>query len=89
MKQVGSGLYGSVYKCRSTEDGQYYALKEFLKSRVKASLNENQPDIAALLSFDHPNVARVRNIIHAMDKVYFVMHYLSSRYGRSIDYQLR
>ena len=90
-KSVGSGQYGSVFKCINTENKQDYALKAFKKANITQPLTVDNPLITAMLKFDHPNIVKVSEVINDQnsDSVYFVMEYLSGRYGRSLDYQLQ
>ena len=90
-KSVGSGQYGSVFKCKNTENKQDYALKAFKKSNITNPLTADNPLVRAMLRFDHPNIVKVNEVINDQnsDSVYIVMEYLSGRYGRSLDYQLQ
>ena len=91
IKSVGGGRYGSVYKCINTDKKQDFALKEFKKSNIIESFSVNNPLVKSMLNFNHPNIAKVHEIIQEpnCDYTYFVMDYLSGKYGRSIEYQLQ
>ncbi len=65
VAEIGGGAYGTVYKARDRDSGQFVALKS-----VRVQTNQNGLPLStvrevALLKrleqFDHPNIVRYRN----------------------------
>lgn len=62
VAEIGGGAYGTVYKARDTESGQFVALKSVRVQTDKNGLPISTVREVALLKrleqFDHPNVVR-------------------------------
>lgn len=62
VAEIGGGAYGTVYKARDTESGQFVALKSVRVQTDQNGLPISTVREVALLrrleQFDHPNVVR-------------------------------
>lgn len=62
VAEIGGGAYGTVYKARDTESGQFVALKSMRVQTDQNGLPISTVREVALLrrleQFDHPNVVR-------------------------------
>lgn len=62
VAEIGGGAYGTVYKARDTESGQFVALKSVRVQTDQNGLPVSTVREVALLrrleQFDHPNVVR-------------------------------
>lgn len=75
---IGSGTFGSVYKCENKENGKVFALK-----KVKQfDPNEGFPittirEMRTLSMFNHPNIIRIEEIVSDKENgdVYLVLEY--------------
>ncbi|XP_008318355.1 cyclin-dependent kinase 4 [Cynoglossus semilaevis] len=66
VAEIGGGAYGTVYKARDTESGQFVALKSVRVQTDKNGLPISTVREVALLKrleqFDHPNVVRLMDV---------------------------
>ncbi|KAK5815304.1 kinase-like domain-containing protein [Linnemannia elongata] len=72
--KLGSGNFATVYKATSRNTGVVYAVKEVKKNeafnaKVEASLER---EIGILMSIDHPNLLRIRQVFNE-EKFYYVV----------------
>lgn len=81
LNKIHEGSYGIVFRAIDKVTGQTYAIKNVKIERNGrgfpfAALRE----INALLSIDHPNVIRMREVVTGseMDKIYVVMEYMEN-----------
>ena len=77
LEKIGEGTYGVVYKSRDKQTGDTIALK---KIRLEAD-DEGVPstairEISLLKSLQHPNVVRLRDVVHDETKLYLIFEYL-------------
>ena len=77
LEKIGEGTYGVVYKSRDKHTGDTIALK---KIRLEDD-NEGVPstairEISLLKSLNHPNVVRLRDVVHDETKLYLIFEYL-------------
>lgn len=77
LEKIGEGTYGVVYKSRDKQTGDTIALK---KIRLEDD-NEGVPstairEISLLKSLNHPNVVRLRDVVHDETKLYLIFEYL-------------
>ena len=82
-KVLGSGSYGTVYLCESSEDGQLYAMKIIKRYKLKSigpsgSVKTAISEMDILKSLAHTNIVKLHEIIDdpLKNKVYLVMDYL-------------
>nr|XP_057911511.1 cyclin-dependent kinase 4 [Doryrhamphus excisus]XP_057911512.1 cyclin-dependent kinase 4 [Doryrhamphus excisus] len=66
LAEIGGGAYGTVYKARDTESGQFVALKSVRVQTDNNGLPTSTVREVALLKrleqFDHPNVVRLMDV---------------------------
>ncbi|KAG9066293.1 hypothetical protein KI688_001514 [Linnemannia hyalina] len=72
--KLGSGNFATVYQATSRNTGVVYAVKEVKKNeafnaKVEASLER---EIGILMSIDHPNLLRIRQVFNE-EKFYYVV----------------
>ena len=77
LEKIGEGTYGVVYKSRDKQTGDTIALK---KIRLEAD-DEGVPstairEISLLKSLQHPNVVRLKDVVHDETKLYLIFEYL-------------
>ena len=79
IMQIGTGTYGTVYKCRGP-DGQIVALKH-IKIMARISSKDGIPlstirEINILHMLKHENIVTLKEIVSTKDdQIYFVFEY--------------
>jgi fused-like protein len=58
-KKLGSGLEGNIYQVKSKKDGNYYALKDIDKDRIK-SVDSVRRSTKYQKALKHPNIAEIK-----------------------------
>jgi cyclin-dependent kinase 2 len=86
VEKIGEGTYGVVYKARDRDTGDLVALK---KIRLEAE-DEGVPstairEISLLKELSHPNVVRLKDVIHWDAKLYLVFEFLDQDLKKYMD----
>lgn len=86
IEKIGEGTYGVVYKAKDRVSGELIALK---KIRLDAE-DEGVPstairEISLLRELQHPNVVRLKDVVHAENKLYLVFEFLEQDLKRYMD----
>lgn len=77
---IGQGTYGAVFKAKSKEDNEIYALKQV---KLEGSVSSTGFPVAGLreinvlLSLQHPNIIKVKEMVigNTTDQIFMVMEY--------------
>jgi serine/threonine-protein kinase 11 len=75
---IGRGGYGKVFAARDRQSQQLFAMKQIqlrLLARTRLGIAQLENEIALLTEFDHPNIIKLREVLHIPnhDTVYLVM----------------
>ena len=80
---LGSGAFGTVYLCESSENDQLYAMKVIKRCKLKSlgangSKQNSVNEMDVLKSLVHTNIVKLHEIIDdpLKKKIYLVMDYL-------------
>ena len=83
-KTLGSGAFGTVYLCESSENDQLYAMKVIKRCKLKTigidgTIKNSVNEMDVLKSLVHTNIVKLHEIIDdpLKNKIYLVMDYLS------------
>ena len=72
VSPIGFGTYGKVYKVKNKATGQYYALKEIIKSKFEV-LEAQIPNIEAINEIQTENNISIEEIINYKEYLYIIM----------------
>jgi serine/threonine protein kinase len=86
IEKIGEGTYGVVYKARDNIGGEIIALK---KIRLDAE-DEGVPstairEISLLKELQHTNIVRLKDVVHAENKLYLVFEFLDQDLKKYMD----
>mmetsp|Transcript_21911 Transcript_21911/g.36304 ORF Transcript_21911/g.36304 Transcript_21911/m.36304 type:complete len:300 (-) Transcript_21911:224-1123(-) len=86
IEKIGEGTYGVVYKAKDRQGGEIVALK---KIRLEAE-DEGVPstairEISLLKELRHPNIVRLKDVVHSENKLYLVFEYLDQDLKKYMD----
>jgi cyclin-dependent kinase-like len=73
---VGSGTFGSVYKCRDVQTGEMVAIKKFYSPYSSMDEVFEQWELQVLQTFNHPNIIHAKKIEIENEKLYIVFEHL-------------
>jgi len=85
LGKLGSGAYAKVKLCMSTEDNELYAMKVVHKSVLRkkrvgstTALDDVMREISIMKKLNHPNVAKLFEVINDPDEdtLFMIMEYL-------------
>lgn len=99
LEELGRGSFGSVCKCKSHKDNNYYAMKMISKKRLMrknrqlarrpgSQIDPLEPlyrEVAILKKIDHPNVVKLFEVIDDIQVDNFYMIFELMSYGVVID----
>ena len=88
---IGKGAYSSVFLVTKIDSMQKFAMKTISKHKIESEGLKNQiikeKDIMRMLL--HPNIVKLHSTFSDMDRVYFIIEYVSSRSLRDVLKQQR
>jgi serine/threonine protein kinase len=85
-KKLGEGTYGIVYKAENVYTGEEVALKAIrLESEEEGVPCTAIREISLLKELDHPNVVRLIEIIHDVDKLTLVFEFCDQDLKQHLD----
>jgi len=85
-KKLGEGTYGVVYKAENVHTGEEVALKAIrLESEEEGVPCTAIREISLLKELDHPNVVRLIEIIHDVDKLTLVFEFCDQDLKQYLD----
>ncbi|KAL6047675.1 Cyclin-dependent kinase 11B [Balamuthia mandrillaris] len=78
LNRVQEGAYGVVHRALDKETGEIYALKKFKISSTESFPVTSLREISVLMSCDHPNIVKAREVVVGKDtnSFYLVMEFL-------------
>eukprot|EP01123_Difflugia_compressa_P008397 TRINITY_DN2498_c1_g1_i1.p1 TRINITY_DN2498_c1_g1~~TRINITY_DN2498_c1_g1_i1.p1 ORF type:complete len:298 (-),score=41.06 TRINITY_DN2498_c1_g1_i1:126-1019(-) len=85
-KKLGEGTYGIVYKAENINTGEEVALKSIrLESEEEGVPCTAIREISLLKELDHPNVVRLIEIVHDVDKLTLVFEFCDQDLKQHLD----
>jgi serine/threonine protein kinase len=79
QRQLGDGAYGRVVCARDNETGELVAIKGIKKRIERWNDALGLREVKALTTIKkHPNIVRLKQLIHENQMVYFVFEYCES-----------
>eukprot|EP01128_Nolandella_sp_AFSM9_P011282 TRINITY_DN7_c13_g1_i1.p1 TRINITY_DN7_c13_g1~~TRINITY_DN7_c13_g1_i1.p1 ORF type:complete len:329 (-),score=73.12 TRINITY_DN7_c13_g1_i1:294-1208(-) len=86
LGKLGEGTYGVVWKAQNSETGQVVALKRIrLESEEEGVPCTAIREISLLKELEHPNIVRLLEIIHDLDKLTLVFEYCKQDLKQLLD----
>ncbi|VDD92556.1 unnamed protein product [Enterobius vermicularis] len=77
LKKIGEGTYGVVYRAFERKAGIEVALKKIrLDSDSEGVPSTCIREISILKELDHPNIVKLRDVIHAGSRLFLVFEYI-------------
>eukprot|EP01086_Lenisia_limosa_P013355 TRINITY_DN42411_c0_g1_i1.p1 TRINITY_DN42411_c0_g1~~TRINITY_DN42411_c0_g1_i1.p1 ORF type:complete len:492 (-),score=86.45 TRINITY_DN42411_c0_g1_i1:33-1508(-) len=76
LEKLGDGHFATVFRCCCKKTGEYFAVKEVDKSKLKESnLREDQlmDEVRILQKLQHPNIVGITEVFESTEKLYVVM----------------
>ena len=67
VRQIGKGMYGTVYEGVERSSGQKFALKKLSLKGCESSLKRTLRELKTLRLLSHQNVVGLRRVIHIKD----------------------
>lgn len=86
IEKIGEGTYGVVYKAEDIMSGGFVAMKKIrLEQEDEGVPSTAIREIALLKGFEHQNVVKLVDVVHATQKLYLVFEYLDQDLKRYMD----
>ena len=77
LDKLGEGTYGVVYKARDKMTSEIIALKKIrLEYEDEGVPSTAIREISLLKEVQHPNVVKLKDIVHGEEKLYLIFEYL-------------
>ena len=71
-KKIGSGTYGHVYRGESKSTGEFFAIKQIPKTKIKR-FEHLEAEVSILSETDHPNIIKLVDKFEDPRNLYIVM----------------
>ncbi|XP_048028439.1 cyclin-dependent kinase 2 isoform X2 [Megalobrama amblycephala] len=86
VEKIGEGTYGVVYKAKNKLTGETVALKKIrLDTETEGVPSTAIREISLLKELNHPNIVKLRDVIHTENKLYLVFEFLHQDLKRFMD----
>ncbi|XP_029357583.1 cyclin-dependent kinase 2 isoform X3 [Echeneis naucrates] len=86
VEKIGEGTYGVVYKARNKVTGETVALKKIrLDTETEGVPSTAIREISLLKELSHPNIVKLRDVIHTENKLYLVFEFLHQDLKKFMD----
>ncbi|XP_058647381.1 cyclin-dependent kinase 2 isoform X2 [Onychostoma macrolepis] len=86
VEKIGEGTYGVVYKAKNKVTGETVALKKIrLDTETEGVPSTAIREISLLKELNHPNIVKLRDVIHTENKLYLVFEFLHQDLKRFMD----
>uniref|UniRef100_A0A672QV96 cyclin-dependent kinase n=1 Tax=Sinocyclocheilus grahami TaxID=75366 RepID=A0A672QV96_SINGR len=86
VEKIGEGTYGVVYKAKNKITGETVALKKIrLDTETEGVPSTAIREISLLKELNHPNIVKLRDVIHTENKLYLVFEFLHQDLKRFMD----
>ena len=86
LKQLGRGGTATVYLAMNQKLNQQWVIKEISHRVSNVDKNRIIREARMMMSFDHPAIPRIVDILEGTDNTYIIMDYVS---GQSLAYELK
>ena len=86
LEKLGAGTYGEVYKARDRQTQEILALKKIrLHDTDEGVPATSIREISLLKELQHPNIVRLKDVVHSDKKLYLVFEYLEHDLKKHMD----
>uniref|UniRef100_A0A3Q1BFE1 cyclin-dependent kinase n=1 Tax=Amphiprion ocellaris TaxID=80972 RepID=A0A3Q1BFE1_AMPOC len=86
VEKIGEGTYGVVYKAKNKVTGETVALKKIrLDAETEGVPSTAIREISLLKELSHPNIVKLRDVIHTDSKLYLVFEFLHQDLKKFMD----
>ncbi|XP_022053137.1 cyclin-dependent kinase 2 [Acanthochromis polyacanthus] len=86
VEKIGEGTYGVVYKAKNKMTGETVALKKIrLDAETEGVPSTAIREISLLKELSHPNIVKLRDVIHTDSKLYLVFEFLHQDLKKFMD----
>ncbi|XP_061075367.1 cyclin-dependent kinase 2 isoform X2 [Conger conger] len=86
VEKIGEGTYGVVYKAKNKLTGETVALKKIrLDTETEGVPSTAIREISLLKELSHPNIVKLRDVIHTENKLYLVFEFLHQDLKKFMD----
>uniref|UniRef100_A0A3B3UQT1 cyclin-dependent kinase n=1 Tax=Poecilia latipinna TaxID=48699 RepID=A0A3B3UQT1_9TELE len=86
VEKIGEGTYGVVYKAKNKVTGETVALKKIrLDTETEGVPSTAIREISLLKELSHPNIVKLRDVIHTENKLYLVFEFLHQDLKKFMD----
>uniref|UniRef100_A0A671YG81 cyclin-dependent kinase n=1 Tax=Sparus aurata TaxID=8175 RepID=A0A671YG81_SPAAU len=86
VEKIGEGTYGVVYKAKNKVTGETVALKKIrLETETEGVPSTAIREISLLKELSHPNIVKLRDVIHTENKLYLVFEFLHQDLKKFMD----
>lgn len=86
VEKIGEGTYGVVYKAKNKVTGETVALKKIrLDAETEGVPSTAIREISLLRELSHPNIVKLRDVIHTENKLYLVFEFLHQDLKKFMD----
>ena len=69
---IGSGTYGVVWRARSRQTNQVYAIKSIAIVDRKRNKKKLKKEIDLLRLFNHPNIVKFYDVVETVHNLYLI-----------------
>eukprot|EP01017_Pseudomicrothorax_dubius_P049901 TRINITY_DN934_c0_g5_i3.p1 TRINITY_DN934_c0_g5~~TRINITY_DN934_c0_g5_i3.p1 ORF type:complete len:329 (+),score=105.05 TRINITY_DN934_c0_g5_i3:117-1103(+) len=87
LEKIGEGTYGVVYKAKDKNTGDIIALKKIrLEHEDEGVPSTAIREISLLKELQHPNVVKLRDIVHGDAKLYLIFEFAEQDLKKHLDH---